>query len=67
MKTESKTIEQIAGRKIDVTHRGGKSFTFSFDGFDKTALTKLLDFFNGSANIEWVEDEEVGTFIYCDF
>ena len=64
---ESKTIEQIAGRDVEITHRGGKSFTFSFDGFDKAALTKLLDFFNGSANIEWVEDEEVGTFIYCDF
>ena len=59
-------INKIAGREIEVTVRGDRSFTFSFEAIDKAATRKICDFFKGQAKIEVEEDEEVGTFIYCE-
>ena len=60
------SINKVAGREVEVTIRGERSFTFSFDNIDKYATRKICEFFNGQAKIEVQEDEECGTFIYCD-
>lgn len=59
-------INQVAGREIEITIRGDRSFTFSFDEIDEVATRKICDFFKGSAKISVETDEECGTFIYCD-
>ena len=42
------------------------SFTFSFEAIDKKATKAICDFFFGQANISVEENEECGTFIYCE-
>ena len=64
--TKMESINKVAGREVEVTIRGERSFTFSFDNIDKDATRKICEFFNGQAKIEVQEDEECGTFIYCD-
>ena len=59
-------INTVAGREVEVTIRGDRSFTFSFEAIDKQATRKICDFFKGQAKIEVEEDEECGTFIYCE-
>jgi hypothetical protein len=59
-------INKVAGREVEVTVRGLRSFTFSFEDVDKEATRKICEFFKGHAKIEVQEDEECGTFIYCD-
>ena len=59
-------INQVAGREVEITIRGERNFTFSFDAIDKVATSKICAFFEGQAKIKVHEDEECGTFIYCD-
>lgn len=58
------TIEKIAGRTIELTIRGDKSFTLSFDCIDKIATSRLVKFFGNACQVE--ENEECGTFIYVE-
>ena len=61
------TLNKVAGREVEITVRGEKSFTFSFDAIDKKATEAIKNFFIGQATITGVEeDEECGTFIYCE-
>lgn len=59
-------INKIAGREVEITIRGDRAFTFSFDGIDKKATAAIVQFFNGQAKLEICEDAECGTFIYAD-
>lgn len=59
-------LNDVAGREIEITFRAERSFTFSFDGIDRVATDKIVAFFKGAAKLEVVEDEECGTFIYCE-
>lgn len=58
------SINQIAGRQVEMTIRGDRDFTFSFDCIDSTATQKIVSFFKGSAKVEVETDIECGTFIY---
>lgn len=58
------SIQKIAGREIELTIRGDKSFTLSFDCIDKIATSKIVQFFKGQCEVE--EDDECGTFIYIE-
>lgn len=60
------SINTVAGRNVEITVRGARSFTFSFDCIDREATEKIVKFFAGHAKIEVAEDEECGTFIYAD-
>lgn len=60
------SISQVAGRAVEVTIRGERSFTFSFNCIDKDATAKICAFFLGLALVEVDEDEECGTCIYCE-
>jgi len=66
MKLTLNELNQVAGREVGITIRGERSFTFSFEDIDKEATRKICEFFDGHAKIEVSEDEECGTFIYCD-
>ena len=59
-------INKVAGRDVEITIRGDHSFTFSFEAIDKKATKAICDFFFGQANISVEENEECGTFIYCE-
>ena len=58
------TITKIAGRSIELTIRGEKCFTLSFDCIDTLATSRLVKFFGNQCQVE--EDEECGTFIYVE-
>jgi len=58
------TIEKIAGRPLELTIRGEKSFTLSFDGVDQSATSRLVEFFQNKCQVE--VDAECGTFIYIE-
>jgi len=61
------TLDHVAGRPIEITVRGPRSFTFSFDAIDPPATEAICGFFADSpAVLSVVEDAECGTFIYCD-
>ena len=60
------SVNQVAGREVEVTVRGDRSFTFSFDAIDKKATEAIKAFFSGQSTISVEEDEECGTFIYCE-
>lgn len=62
----AQSINAIAGRQVEITIRGERSFTFSFDEIDHKATEAIKAFFAGQAKIEVAEDEECGTFIYCE-
>ena len=58
-----KSIQAIAGRNdIELTIRGARDFTLSFECIDKTATAKLAAFFGAKAEVQ--EDPECGTYIY---
>jgi len=59
-------ISKIAGREVEITVRGDRSFTFSFEAIDKDATKRIVDFFRGQSTTSVEEDDECGTFIYCD-
>lgn len=60
-------LNQVSGRNdIEITIRGERHFTFSFYEIDKAATHKICEFFKGQADVSVEEDEECGTFIYCN-
>lgn len=59
-------ISKIAGVPVEITIRGDRQFTYSFDGVDAAAADKVVRFFGSLAACEVVADDECGTFIYCD-
>ena len=60
-------IEQIAGRSMEFTVRGERNFTFSFEGRDDAAVSKVVEFFAAWANVSADYDEECDqTCIFVD-
>lgn len=60
------TLESICGIRPEITIRGEKAFTFSFDSVEREAAEKLARFFAGhQASID--HDDECGTCVYVDF
>lgn len=61
------SINQVAGSEVEITIRGERNFTFSFDCLDVAATQKIRAFFkNAAKKIEIEADAECGTFIYVD-
>lgn len=68
--TLKKTLSQVAGIEVDITIRGENKFTFSFEGENKEAADKIINFFGNK-----LKDNPTGeydlecdmTFIYCSF
>lgn len=56
MTTSNKTeilkqqLQLISGISVDITIRGKREFTFSFEGENKTAMQKIVDFFKNEVN-----------------
>ena len=60
-------IEQIAGRSMEFTVRGDRSFTFSFEGRDDAAVSKVVEFFADGAKVHADYDEDCDqTCIFID-
>jgi hypothetical protein len=60
------TLKKIAGRDAELTIRGERSFTISFEDQDIRAAQKINEFFKDQAKVEIVIDEECGIFVYID-
>ncbi len=56
---------QIAGVPVEVTVRGLRAFTFSFETVDAKAVAAIEKYFGDLAKLEVEVDEECGTFIYA--
>lgn len=59
-------LSAIAGKPVEITVRGDRSFTISTEHEDHVAGARLADFFSGQAAVSVVHDAECGTFIYLD-
>lgn len=59
-------INRVAGRDVEITIRGERSFTFSFDAIDERAKDRIMGYLHGHGSLVAVEDQECGTFIYLD-
>jgi hypothetical protein len=62
----AQTLSTIAGRAIELTIRGEREFTASFEAFDTAASDRLVKFFGKLATCEVLVDEETGTYIYIN-
>jgi len=61
------TIEQVAGRSMEFTIRGDRNFTFSFEGRDDAAVSKVVAFFAEQAKVSAEYDEDCDqTCIFID-
>lgn len=58
-------LSAIAGHAVEVTVRGDRAFTFSFDALDPYAAQRLADTVPGEI-VNIVADAECGTFIYVN-
>lgn len=58
-------LTQIAGVPVEVTIRGLRQFTFSFEIVDESAVAAIESFFGVLAKLEVKYDDECGTFIYA--
>ena len=52
-------LSKYSGVPVEITIRGEKEFTFSFEGKNETALEKIVNFFKKeAARITYVYDSE---------
>lgn len=58
-------LTQIAGVPVEVTIRGLRQFTFSFETVNESAVAAIESFFGQHAKLEVEYDDECGTFIYA--
>ncbi|AOJ86701.1 hypothetical protein WS87_08465 [Burkholderia sp. MSMB0856] len=59
-------LNAIAGRPLELTIRGARAFTFSFDEYDPAAGARVARFFSPMAVATVEADAECGTFVYVD-
>jgi hypothetical protein len=59
-------ISKVAGVTVEITTRGPRAFTYSFDGVNSAAANRIVGYFGSLAKMEIVADDECGTFVYCD-
>lgn len=60
------TLSTIAGRAIELTIRGERQFTASFEAFDAAASDRIVKFFGKLATCNVLVDEETGTYVYIN-
>jgi phosphatidylserine decarboxylase len=58
-------LSQIAGLPVEVTIRGLRAFTFSFESVNASAVAAIENFFAGNLKMTVETDDECGTFIYA--
>lgn len=58
-------LTQIADVPVEVTIRGLRQFTFSFETVNESAVAAIERFFGQHAKFEVEYDDECGTFIYA--
>lgn len=59
-------ISKLAGQKAEITIRGDREFTFSFESVNVDGAEKIKVFFGNQAKFEIDHDEECGTFVYVN-
>lgn len=59
-------LSAIAGETVEVTIRGLRQFTFSFESVNQTATNAIVNFFGSQAALTVEADDECGTFIYAE-
>lgn len=59
-------MSEIAGATVEITIRGDRAFTLSFEEVNKPAADKLVKFFEGEAKVSVEHDDECGSFVYVD-
>lgn len=63
-KLEAK-FSSIAGHDVEITIRGDREFTFSFDAIDMHAAQRVVDYVGGADSAEIEADDELQmTFVY---
>jgi len=58
-------LSALAGVPVEITIRGERQFTFSFETVDANATAAIVKFFDNQARMTIETDEECGTFIYA--
>lgn len=60
-------LSKLAGVPIEITIRGDRAFTISFDKIDAAITAKLVSFFSSGAKVSVETDDELdATFVYLD-
>ena len=60
-------LSVVTGKAVDITIRGEKSFTFSFEGQSRNALNNLVNYFFGQGEIKSGYDKECDmSFLYLE-
>ena len=60
-------LKSVCGLKPELTIRGDKKFTFSFDDVQIDACEKITKYFQtAKLKINVIHDDECGSFIYLD-
>lgn len=61
------TLSAVAGYPVEITIRGERAFTFSFDAIDPRAGQKLAAFMGATAKTSIATDAELEmTFVYVE-
>ncbi len=58
-------LSAIAGVPVEITIRGLREFTFSFESVNQSATDAIVNFFGSQALVKVETDNECGTFIYA--
>ena len=62
-----KTMEQVAGKAPELTVRGDRSFTLSYQTVERECADKIVEYFSTTtAKVTVEHDDECGTFIYLE-
>lgn len=58
-RTLATILSRCVGRDVELTVRGDRSYTLSYDGIDAFAESFILDYLSGNANckVERIDDE----------
>lgn len=59
-------MSKVAGHPVELTIRGDRSFTWSFEQADESAAKRIVEFFGENARCTYEIDAECGTFVYVE-
>jgi hypothetical protein len=66
MTNPTAALSKIAGYPVELTIRGERAFTFSFDAADRAAGERVAAFFAAAATVSVDVDDECGTCVYVN-
>ncbi len=68
MEAIAQRVSRVAGVPVEVTLRGGQSFTFSTDERNTQAADRIAAFMriDNRADVRILHDVECGSFVYVD-